>query len=261
MNNFYYLYFVKNNKEIEKKTHLDILNIILKYSFLLTNKKNITKNEYNQICSKIDLLNNNIKIIQIPRIIYDLFNIYSYKINNISYCKTEDDANFDELYNNNIDNIINLNNFIVNFMINEKYDLLRLNINDYKKIIIKLINLINDENLIKLLSTNLFENILINDNYQTNDFPKYLSLFGSVEKQKDSVKSSIIFNLSIFNGYLKNKNINSYCVNKYLIEKKNNITIPTIHPYLQLYLSKDVASFKITVLDLLEQHNMTENLL
>jgi hypothetical protein len=258
MNNNYYLYFVKNNKEIERKTHLDILNIILKYSFLLTSNKNITKNEYEHISSKIDLLNNNIKIIQIPRIIYDLFNIYSYQTNTIIYSRTDDDINLDQLYIKNIDNIINLNNFIVNFLINEKYNLLKLNIIDYKKIMVTLINLIDDDNLKEL---NLFENILINDIYQTNDFPKYLSLFGSVEKQNDSLKSSIIFNLSIFNGYLKNKNIDNYCGTKYLIEKKNNINITTIHPYLQLYLSKELSSFKITVLDLLEQHNMTENLL
>ena len=86
MLNYYYIYYNTNNTEIdiEDPIHDIIYDILLRYSFpsFMNSEYELTPdeiesikdNEFEFIKSKID---SNITIIQIPRIIYDLFNMIS----------------------------------------------------------------------------------------------------------------------------------------------------------------------------------------
>jgi hypothetical protein len=85
MINYHYLWYKFREGDITEEENKKILNIIFKYSYPSCNlytdelredeKEQIINNEYEFIKNKIETEFVNIKIIQIPRLIYDLYNI------------------------------------------------------------------------------------------------------------------------------------------------------------------------------------------
>lgn len=88
MLNYHYIWFINDEvryNDLSEKTNIDILDHILKYSFLMCNifhttltteeKSSIINDEYTFIKNKVTSIYPTIKFIQIPRLLYDLFTI------------------------------------------------------------------------------------------------------------------------------------------------------------------------------------------
>ena len=88
MISYYYIYYNKNHHDISIEDNIDITKIINKYSFpcnlnilndlTAEEKRNVIDNEFDFIKKLIELKYKDICVLQIPRILYDLYNILIY---------------------------------------------------------------------------------------------------------------------------------------------------------------------------------------
>ena len=141
--NYAYIWYNNDYSPIEEKEQDIIYKLIDDYTYpnyfknnniTLDEKEEILKNELSFVQKKrLEYKLNNIVIIQIPRILYDLFNIYYYYQNNLNFfykfnynceilVKYEDYCKYtNKLLLDIKNNIFELNLFIVDFLITNKY--------------------------------------------------------------------------------------------------------------------------------------------
>ena len=290
INYHYFWYNIKINNILDTDNYnTNILNIFYKYSFpcclnINTNlteedKCNIILNETKFICDKIDEYSyGKICIIQVPRIIYDLFNIYYQVVKNITFDSPIDHYNIlfecntfkkycdfnTYIQSYNAKDIINMNSFFIKLYLKELQYFMKNKIevplDKWTEILNIIINEISKYNKIlndDIIKTILNETLKIELGIGIPHNKIILYRGSSVRNEKliynnngKTFLSAFSYNTSILNGifndetactlyYYKKDNYKLY----YLLDKtfdSNIIFIPPIHPFFLLNMNGEL---------------------